>query len=294
MKTLKFFRLFNAENAFFRIRIRRRYVFLFGGLGNQLFQFAYAHHIARSLQTKVVLLDATGRLRISRRFELEHLLTGCTHGVTGISLSTFSVLLAKFLNLKTRMKMLFKPQLIDGNISEKIPIFNLGYYQDIKFIESVDQFILSDFTKLICIKSQKSQRSNKEGIQLAAHIRRGDYDPDFHGHLSVDYYSQIFSRLDYDNLVVHTDDIATANRLREDFPNSNVYGPADATAWDVLSDLANSDIVVAANSTLSWWGAWLCVQSGGLAYLPSIWFKREGLPPPVLVDGFIIQESKWD
>jgi hypothetical protein len=291
---MKYSKLFNQEDTVFKTLMRRRYVFLFGGLGNQLFQLAYAHHIAKSLQTKVVLLDATGRLRISRKFELELLLTGCNHGVSGTSLSMFSVLLAKFLNLKFRMRMIFKHQPVDGSNSEKFPIFSIGHYQDIKFIKSVEQFILSDLRKLISAKSQKSQRSSKKGVQLAAHIRRGDYDPDYHGHLSIDYYSKIFSCLDYDNLIVHTDDITTANRLREDFPDSKVYGPADATAWDVLSDLANSGIVVAANSTLSWWGAWLCVQSGGRAYLPSIWFRSEGQPPPVLVDGFIIQESKWD
>ena len=292
---MKFSRLFNAENTFFRTRIKTRYVFLFGGLGNQLFQLAYAHHIAKSLQTKVVLLDATRRLRISRRFELEHLLAGCTHGVSGRSLSVFSVLLAKFLNLKSRMRVLFKPQLLDGNNSKKFPLFSIGYYQDIKFIKSVEQFILSDLTKLICAKSQKSQTSSQEGIQLAAHIRRGDYNPDSEGHLSIDYYAQIFSTLYYDNLIVHTDDIKIANRLREDFPDSKIDGPADATAWDVLSDLANSDIVVSANSTLSWWGAWLCVHNGGRAYLPSVWFKnKEGQWPPILVDSFIIQESIWD
>jgi hypothetical protein len=273
---------------------KRKFVFLFGGLGNQLFQFTYAHYIAEFTQSRVILLDATGRLRVSRKFELEFLLAECNHGVSGSSLSIFSILLAKFLNLKSRINTIFKSQSINENHSQKFPMFNIGHYIDIRYIMSVQEFILSDIRKLVLNNSRKSQPLGKEGIRLAAHIRRGDYDANYHGHLSLDYYSQIFSRLNYDNLIVHTDDLAIANRLREEFPQSTIYGPGEATAWDVLSDFANSEIVVTANSSLSWWGAWLCVQNGGEAHLPSIWLRKGDHQKPVLLDGFIIEESIWD
>jgi hypothetical protein len=83
-------------------------------------------------------------------------------------------------------------------------------------------------------------------------------------------------------------------KIIEKYPNAVVYDSSDATAWDVLTDLANSDVVIAANSTLSWWGAWLCVQNNGLAFLPSIWIRSSGEPPPNVIDGFIIHESVWD
>ena len=275
-------------------QFRTKFVFLFGGLGNQLFQFVYAHYVAKITREKVILLDATRRLRVSRKYELKYLTSGCNHKVSGMSLSVFSVFLAKSLKGLYKFSVFVKRKFLLQDNSETGSYLNIGHFQNIKYLNFVEEEILSDLKKVLLESTPKSQRQAREGIKLTAHIRRGDYDANHHGHLSLEYYAKIFTKLDYNLLLVHTDDNTITNQIYEKFPGCIVYGPGEASAWDVIIDLANSDIAVTANSTLSWWGAWLCVKNGGQAYLPSIWFKNEMSRPPALSDQFFLEESIWD
>ena len=76
------------------------------------------------------------------------------------------------------------------------------------------------------------------------------------------------------HIVVITDDIDSAGAIIEKLAPDSVVLPDDANAWQCLALMKSADYVVAANSTLSWWGSLLCAKSGGVSYIPDPWFKN--------------------
>jgi len=115
---------------------------------------------------------------------------------------------------------------------------------------------------------------------VSVHYRRTDYlnPPTMNawGDLHVDgYYDRAFHRLGDDVVyVVFSDDLPWC---RENVRRRHVSF-ADFDACVSLCMMTLCDVNVIANSSFSWWGAFLN-QAGGPAFAPSRWFRRM-LPPP--------------
>lgn len=113
---------------------------------------------------------------------------------------------------------------------------------------------------------------------VALHVRRGDYltKPDCHPVLPLAYYQHALDRLhgEFDYVAVVSDDPAwcrahlTAERLGVDVPVLHFAGDVP-TDFAVLRHAAH---VVMANSTFSWWGAWLNQTPGRRVVYPAPWF----------------------
>lgn len=157
-----------------------------------------------------------------------------------------------------------------------------GYFQTEKYFDCIRDKILALFSfsqeiDKIALEVWQGLRfdasSEKETISL--HVRRGDYllYPNHHPTCSLDYYQQAISRFNQDSLIlVFSDDIGWC---RQNFTGDRFY------FIDTKSDLVDLKLMtmcdhhIIANSSYSWWGAWLNPNQNKQVIAPSNWFGPE-------------------
>ena len=117
---------------------------------------------------------------------------------------------------------------------------------------------------------------------VAVHIRRGDYvtNPDNHPifpALDAGYYGNALSLLSRlparPRLFVVSDDADAARALLADWPGATFV--TGTTHFDDMHLISSCRHRVIANSSFSWWGAWLDSRPGGVTIAPQGWFTRE-------------------
>jgi hypothetical protein len=165
-------------------------------------------------------------------------------------------------------------------------IYLVGYWQSEKYFQEIADTVRHDF----CFKNPPAGPNAATAAHIRAtcsicvHVRRTDYITDpcsnrLIGTCSPEYYRSaaqfVASRLPNPHFFVFSDepDWARANLM--------LPGPASFVADNDLQrgyeDLRLMTLCqhhIIANSTLSWWGAWLS-SSGGITIAPKKWFKGD-------------------
>ena len=107
---------------------------------------------------------------------------------------------------------------------------------------------------------------------ISLHVRRTDYIPNKANHfnLGLDYYEKALSKFDKDRTVVVFSDDPKWCQEQEFFAGDRfLISESDDNAIDLcLMTFCNSHII--ANSSFSWWGAWLAGSKEVIA--PKTWF----------------------
>jgi len=111
-----------------------------------------------------------------------------------------------------------------------------------------------------------------DGETVSLHIRRGDYlrTQDHHPVCSLDYYMDALSKFrdkEY-KFIVFSDDVDWCrNNFNEDF----IFTEGNTDYEDMwLMSLCDHNII--ANSSFSWWGAWLNDNPNKRVIAPKKWF----------------------
>lgn len=280
-----------------------------GGLGNQLFQYAYGLKMSRLLG-KELYLD-TSFLEIARpgvtprAYELfpykvaAKILSHDELAKIGVVRSPYIVKILTRLNLGFRKCKYFR----EGNY-ELVGIKNIkngyrlvfdGYWQNEKLFSGVESELMDQ------ILSYKSNSSLVDSIldainncnSVALHIRRGDYITNiaaakFHALCGLDYYSAAIEYFGENvaspHFFVFTDDPEWAKtNINTDHALTFVSGSGELNHHDELSLMAHCRHNIIANSTFSWWGAWLNSNPEKKIIVPREWHKNkinaEGLLP---------------
>ena len=137
-----------------------------------------------------------------------------------------------------------------------------GYFQTEKYFIGIREGILKDF-------SFKKDYAKPFEDYIAIHIRRGDYvgQPQFHPLCSFDYYEKSISMIDESlPIVVISDDVSWC---RENI-NADMFSVASAGKDLYIMTQAKYNII--ANSSFSWWGAWLNARPDKTVIAPKTWF----------------------
>lgn len=233
-----------------------------GGLGNQMFQYAYARNLS--------LVNNTD-------FYLD---TSFYKNQGGVTHREFT--LTKFPNITMNLDIpnsLPPLQTITDNFvydPNNVPTQNCllsGYWQSEKYFKSSKNNIIQDFSidnKTKQKLTKKYPLINENNISL--HIRRGDYvhQTDFHPIQGIEYYEKALDMLgDYNNIFVFSDDI-TWCRNNLGFKNM-IFVEGNVDIEDLwLMSLCKKNIIV--NSSFSWWGAYLNTSKDKVVIAPSNWF----------------------
>jgi hypothetical protein len=143
-----------------------------------------------------------------------------------------------------------------------------SYLQSYKYFEHNRDLILDTFKMSINERSYLTSKYNP-GLLIGVHVRRGDYlkVENFHTNLTkTHYYQEAMAKFPNQEFLIFSDDPDWA---REKFPNSVVVRENDYLELYLMS-LCKSLII--ANSTFSWWGAWLNKKPNKRIIAPGKWF----------------------
>ncbi len=265
---------------------------LIGGLGNQLFQYALAKKIALS-NNEDVLLDITAFEKYKlHKYSLQFFNIDENFAKN----EDIELFFPKNKNIFKRIrykikKIILKPQIIKETNSNNL-VFNKiskysyfdGYWQSEKYFHDIRKELLEDLSITIPLKGKNLNIANKikSTNSISLHIRRADYVTNLktfniHGICDLEYYQSAinYMKSKVKNIVifVFSDDIKWAKEnLKTDLEIVFVdHNNADTNYEDLrLMSLCKHNII--ANSSFSWWGAWLNQNPGKIVIAPKKWF----------------------
>lgn len=280
---------------------------LIGGLGNQMFQYACGRAI--SLRSRLPLRLAADQLEDYRQHNGFELLRVFNISASVIPPDELRFFLGVRATLKVR-RLLGRPSMSwitgkqwctephfdywPGVKQIKYPVYLHGYWQSENYFADIANVIRTDFTfraefdalDLLVCKQMASGRC------ASLHVRRGDYlkgkFKNLYASCSIEYYT------------------AAVRLLRAKFPDIRIFAFSDEPEWIVknlqpelgqievvghnagarsandmrLMSLADHHII--ANSSFSWWGAWLNPSREKVVIAPKTWFA-DGRPTPTLL-----------
>jgi len=276
--------------------------YLQGGLGNQMFQYAAAKALAQHYQVNLSIDSSWFSyppLGITKRnLDLSYLNISCkdiTSSPPTKHKSKLALLLGSYLpygpivkiqrNAFNFNKSLFRLKNLKGRDLNLI-----GYWQSYKYFEKIRPILLSEFKTKNSIaehyQSYLEQIRSSDSVML--HIRRGDYvnSPSaakFHGVLPLSYYQQAIEALLLNQPNAHffifSDNLPWAKEalpkdLKITFVENSLQADAAAQELQLMYECQHHII---ANSSLSWWGAWLKKDCSGLVFAPNRWISDSSL-----------------
>ena len=273
---------------------------LMGGLGNQMFQYAagkaLADRLGVPLQLDRTFLDQRSENPgyTLRNFELDvfQISAGTVEKSVVARMrkplensmhrklsNMFPSLIRNHVFSETQKKLIKEFELLTD------PVYMEGYWQTEKYFLSIaDQLRSKDFIPVAAISSMNAELLRKIGrtSSVSMHVRRGDYVTNaetnkYHGICSVDYYQHsakmIVEKTGADHFYVFSDDPewVKANIV---LPYSTTYishNIARESYWDIVL-MQHCKHHIIANSSFSWWGAWLNSSKEKIVVAPEKWF----------------------
>lgn len=252
-----------------------------GGLGNQLFQYSLGRFLAHKHQTPLKLDTSWYGVVPDRQYDLSvyAIAAPLATAPEAESLKNKFVPLAKRSYFKERFYH-FDPAVLAAGPN----VFLEGYWQSEKYFLPIADIIRHEIT----LKTPP-QGMNKEILQqinetlaVSLHVRRGDYVSNsaannYHGTSPLEYYKaavdHIAKRVKNPHFYIFSDDPTwTRKNLLLDYPLTFVTGN-DKAAQEDLRLMSQCRHFIIANSTFSWWGAWLSSSEGKTVIAPKEWFK---------------------
>lgn len=263
------------------------------GLGNQLFQYAYA----RSLQVHghKVYLDSDCATRASvlqckREYKLNN------YNITVKEASEKQKKKYSYVYRKNSIDIMIDMLQKNGLwkyqwIEQKSPFeydekkvflygnyYVKGWFQNPKHFEKIREILLKELTpkKKICINTSLKNLISNQNI-VAVHIRRGDYVR-CHVCMSMEYYHRAMNyfknNIDMPLFLFFSDDMEWVHEYFGE--NDNFFYIDDFGKYEDYEELlimSRCKNIIMANSTFSWWAAWLNKNKNKMIIAPERWNK---------------------
>jgi hypothetical protein len=174
---------------------------------------------------------------------------------------------------------------VDMNSAEPGPLYLRGYFQDERYFVLSNNRILDALSSTRALGEQLAvdiQRKHHTRRLVGVSFRLG-YDYGFFGWvLPREYYALAFSAvIESDAVYVIFSDVPVPG-VKHLFPKGSRLELAPSGSAVQLGLLANMNSIICANSTFSWWGAWLAEQAGfaETIVVPEPWINLPGSPAP--------------
>lgn len=289
-----------------------------GGLGNQLFQYA----LYRELQFmgRTVKLDVT--TEYGREHDRPHMLWALQASYEAATQEEINRLTDGFTDLPSRIRRKLTGRRtklyaeadsnFDPEVLVRTPVYLTGYFQSDRYFKDVAETLRRElvFSPKIYdgvpkelrerIKAYRERMEQTESVSL--HVRRGDYlaHPEIYGRSCTDAYyraavSYIGEHCGNAHFFVFTNDPSwTKEWLTEQFGKETgeadrftlIEGTTEETGYLDLMLMSSCKHQIMANSSFSWWGAWLNRNKGKLVTAPFPWFADRELRD-IYTDGMI-------
>jgi hypothetical protein len=273
---------------------------LYGGLGNQMFQYAVARRIAyhggEELKLDITIF-AEYPLRVYelKYFQIEE------------NFATQEEIAKLKYNFFNRLKPLYKRTYIKEKHFQYTPqisklrrnVYLEGYWQTERYFKDIEDIIRKDFTVKTPLAGSNLEIAKKisEVDAVSVHIRRGDYvaNPttnEIHGVCGLSYYydciAKLASKINNPHFFVFSDDQEwVQENLKISFPVTFITQNGAEKAYEDLRLMSLCKHHIIANSSFSWWGAWLAPGKDKIVYAPSRWFNLDIDTSDLLPAGWI-------
>lgn len=272
-----------------------------GGLGNQMFQYAIALILAKKNKTSIYIDDSFYQNKNSgtpRDFELS-LFQKNLNFATPYLISYFTSL--SFWNKLRRQAALNYPKIYNEKncaFDKKVlglsnPVYLKGYFQSYKYFNGFEKQICDFFS---FPENMNNERDKKFLTKLnynnsvAIHVRRGDYINDyktqkFHGNCTKKYYLEAIELIAKQTtdpyFFFFSDDPLWCEQNFKNLPYkiNFVTKNQGTNSWKDMMLMSNCKNNIIANSSFSWWSAWLNRNPKKIVIAPEKWFafsKKEG------------------
>lgn len=283
---------------------------IIGGLGNQMFQYAFYKRLIKEYPNEDIFVDTSlfKSYKLHNGLELENVfhlnlniadnknLRKVTRYTTNYKLSR---IFRKFLPKKKTEYIEKKDFIYDDEVLHLGGNFLLeGYWQNAKYFDCLKNEIRKDFSFNNPLDSEN--KILKDKIQscnsVSIHIRRGDY-------LKLDLYKDICD-FNYYNEAVEIIKEKVVNPVFYIFSNDldwckmnmpNILGDSSFYFVHNTGKMSYIDMQlmseckhnIIANSSFSWWAAWLNLNSSKIIIAPKKWLNKDDIGKPQL-DSWIL------
>ena len=236
-----------------------------GQLGNQMFQYAAAKGVASKLDVPFMIPNHR------QVFD-----DGIGNRYTILLFNAFKLTSASLLgtlrteNYVQENGFTFNKDLFKIDKTENCSLY--GFFQTEKYFKHIQKEIRKDFTFKDEIKDECDDLIKQFTNPIALHIRRGDFvwNNKNHPPLGLDYYESALKLFDSDREVIIFSDDTEWCKEQDLFADDRFAVAEGGDQFYDMCLMSMCDDFIIANSTFSWWGAWLGTR--GKVVAPKQWF----------------------
>ena len=224
-------------------------VHLDGGLGNQLFQLAFLDWMSK----KTGKLTYINSLKSPRTVHSNE--------------QYFNTIFKNWKPLyKSVNSVCVREHSTNFEQTREVPVKYIGYFQKYEYAD----LIRDEFIAKLCFDESILDKYPEISQKTAIHIRGGDYVGNaFHEQSLKPYYNKCMEMCGGE-FVVFTNDEKYAQNI---IPNCEIVNESEVNSLYLMSKAKG---VICANSSFSWWGAYLSPNRP--IFIPSKWVNDESFP----------------
>ncbi len=273
---------------------------IWAGLGNQLFQYAAGKCLAALLKTEFKIDTRWFGMKIPgdtpRRYELDIFHVEVEKAdLKEIQKFSFTHIPQWKLgrSLLPRLHLFLQKKIPLSSYRERhfhfdpkffnlpIDVYLIGYFQSEKYFKPIEETLRKEFTFKVPPSRENGQlleeMEKRNGVSL--HIRRGDYVSDprvkrHHGLCDLDYYSRaiqkITERVIDPHFYIFSDD-PTWVKDNLKIQGTYISHNQGLKSYEDLRLMSHCRHHIVANSSFSWWGAWLNPRADKIVIAPKRW-----------------------
>jgi len=272
---------------------------LIGGLGNQMFQYATGLKLAKKNEADLLLdisdfINYPGREFALHNFNISGKIINESDNISLIDQNTIFfkrifLHINSLINRKTSLPYIKEPYFhyYPNLLNSPCPCYIDGYWQSEKYFFDIKKEIIEEFSLIKPINELSLKILNKimEKNSVSIHIRRGDYITNtsankFHGVCSLSYYysaiNLIKNHVENPFFIVFSDDIKWTKenlKISDEVIYVDHNGPEKSHEDLFLMSRCSHHII--ANSSFSWWAAWLSQNPRKMVITPTPWFDYQ-------------------
>ena len=265
-----------------------------GGLGNQLFQYAAGRTIALATGRDLLLDTAAYRADPLRSYQLDHFAIAARPLRRG-DVPLFRLRRSRLGAIVPRRS---RVEIVREAFPARVPIwpeapvddagtpYLIGYWQSERYFAAIADTIRREVRVNAAPEGANARLLDEiaAGDAVAIHVRRGDYVSNpaataYHGLCGLDYYQGAIRRLagtvPQPHFFVFSDDLDWVRANLDTGHPTTWVGHNTDTPWEDLRLMAACRHFIVANSSFSWWGAWLGAWPGKQVIAPARWVRAD-------------------
>jgi len=275
-----------------------------GGLGNQLFQYAFGRNLAIKNNCELKLDVGEFKKDNLRDYELFEFNIkaeiASNYELKNYNRFSNRRLNYMFCKINNSIYIVEKNKLLNNDVlKKKKDIYLDGYWQSEKYFMDIEDIIREEFKPVKCLSVVNRELINqiKTCNSVSIHIRRGDYASNpktklVHGLCPKEYYYKgiecISSNTKEPVFFIFSDDINwVKNNININFPAIYVENNNGKNSFLDIMLMKECKHNIIANSTFSWWGAWLNNNCHKIIVTPEKWFKSMNKKNDLIPEGWL-------